>query len=86
MTVGQHYRNKRSRKERKARASQHSGIRGGRGKLCWMLAVRRADRIRTEKSHCLADDWKVMVAVGWCVCTRRDNLNDKGHEEEIEGR
>jgi hypothetical protein len=51
-----------------------------------MLAVRRADRIRTEKSHCLADDWKVMVAVGWCVCTRRDNLNDKGHEEEIEGR
>lgn len=41
---------------------------------------------RLRKSHCLVDDWEVMVAAGWCACTRRGNLNDKGHEEEIEDR
>lgn len=48
-------------------------------------AVGRADGIGTEKSHCLVDDREVIVAPGLCACTRRGNLNDKGHEE-IEGR
>lgn len=70
----QHYRSKRSRIARKSWGSQHPDKKR-RLQAAVLDAVGKTDRIRTEKNHCLVDNWEVMVATGWCGCTRRGNPN-----------